>query len=196
MHTLYFNDKPVFFVSLNDEYDLKAGTPDEISAALHSYQLSGNKSLRLASENPDATFQLLNNIYTPMFAAGGIVLNRRGDVLMIFRNGKWDLPKGKIETGEEPDGAALREVEEECSIKKLTIIRACIPTFHTYVFNHKEILKKTFWYLMETEDDSIPVPQLNEGIEKAQWLNQALRKEAATNTYASIADLLHSESLV
>ncbi|MBK9671561.1 MAG: NUDIX domain-containing protein [Bacteroidetes bacterium] len=75
----------------------------------------------------------LNSIYTKIEAAGGIVKNKQGQLLFIFRHGKWDLPKGKIEKGENEQDAALREVEEECGIAELTLQKKLTTTFHTTI---------------------------------------------------------------
>ena len=83
-------------------------------------------------------------------AAGGLVFNKDGHILMIFRNGKWDLPKGKLEIGESVEECAKREVEEECGIYGLDIIEKLLDTYHTYKLKGNKILKKTYWYKMNT----------------------------------------------
>jgi 8-oxo-dGTP pyrophosphatase MutT (NUDIX family) len=112
---------------------------------------------------------------------------------MIFRNGKWDLPKGKIEKGEEPDTAAIREVFEECGVSGLSLKKQLNTTFHTYLYKDEKILKKTFWFLMNTSDSNKLIPQLEEGITEARWLTRGQVKEAMCNTYLSIVDLLNEQ---
>jgi 8-oxo-dGTP pyrophosphatase MutT (NUDIX family) len=112
---------------------------------------------------------------------------------MIFRNGKWDLPKGKIEKGEESDTAAIREVFEECGVSGLSLKKQLNTTFHTYPYKDEKILKKTFWFLMNTSDSNKLIPQLEEGITEARWLTRGQVKEAMRNTYLSIADLLNEQ---
>lgn len=123
-------------------------------------------------------------------AAGGLVQNNEGKWLFIFRNGKWDLPKGKIEKGEKVKTAAIREVEEECGISKLQIIKELPSTYHTYFMEEKQVLKRTYWFEMSCADTSALVPQVEEGITDVQWLAPREFKKVKTNTYESILDVL------
>lgn len=125
--------------------------------------------------------------YTIVKAAGGLVLNE-GQVLMIYRLKKWDLPKGKLSKGEKPKKAAVREVEEECNVKVVAGKKIC-HTWHTYKQNGRRILKKTYWYKMYCTDSSQMKPQLEENIEEIQWMNETELKEAFYNTYPSIRDV-------
>ena len=89
--------------------------------------------------------------------------------LWIFRNGCWDLPKGKLEPAEDFKTAALREVQEECGLdNQLKISKLLHVSFHTYIQNSKSILKRTHWYKMNYKIVKTPI---EEGIEKAQWFN-------------------------
>ncbi len=123
-------------------------------------------------------------------AAGGLVQNEEGKWLFIFRNGKWDLPKGKIEKGEKIRTAAIREVEEECGISKLQIVKELPSTYHTYFMEEKQVLKRTYWFEMRCADTSALVPQVEEGITDVQWLAKSEFKKVKTNTYESILDVL------
>jgi len=125
--------------------------------------------------------------YTIIKAAGGLVLNE-GEVLMIWRLKKWDLPKGKLDKGEKPKKAAVREVEEECNVKVKLGKKIC-HTWHTYKQNGRRILKKTYWYKMYCVDDTHMRPQLEENIEETKWMNEAELKEALYTTYPSIRDV-------
>lgn len=125
--------------------------------------------------------------YTIIKAAGGLVLNE-GEVLMIWRLKKWDLPKGKLDKNEKPKEAAVREVEEECNVKVKLGKKIC-HTWHTYKQNGRRILKKTYWYRMYCIDDSKMKPQVEENIEDLNWMNEGELKEALYNTYPSIRDV-------
>lgn len=125
--------------------------------------------------------------YTIIKAAGGLVLNE-GEVLMIWRLKKWDLPKGKLDKKEKPKEAAVREVEEECNVKVKLGKKIC-HTWHTYKQNGRRILKKTYWYRMYCIDDSKMKPQVEENIEDLNWMNEGELKEALYNTYPSIRDV-------
>jgi len=123
-------------------------------------------------------------------AAGGLVSNKNGDILMIFRNGKWDLPKGKLEEEENKKQCAKREVEEECGIVGLDIIEKLIETYHTYNLSGKKILKRTYWYKMKTNFDGELVPQIEEGITKVSWVSKDQISEKLKNSYGNISDVL------
>ena len=132
--------------------------------------------------------------YTIIKAAGGLVL-KEGEVLMIWRLKKWDLPKGKLNKGEKPKAAAIREVEEECNIQVKASKKICY-TWHTYKQNGKRILKKTYWYKMYCIDDAQMKPQLKENIEKINWMNETELREALYNTYPSIRDVFRHYNLM
>ncbi len=117
-------------------------------------------------------------------AAGGVV-SHSDKILMIYRLGKWDLPKGKIEKGETPRVAALREVEEECQVKARLLEEVC-HTWHTYTRNKKKYLKKTYWYAMECLDDSQMKAQAEEGIEEVKWMHEPEVHHVLYDSYFSI----------
>lgn len=123
-------------------------------------------------------------------AAGGAVRNKDGKLLLIFRDGKWDLPKGKIEKKETPEVAAVREVEEECGISGLSIVRELTPTYHTYKKDDKLILKKTWWYEMRSDDTKKLTPQVEEGITRVEWMDEKQVAEAMENTYLSVEEVV------
>jgi 8-oxo-dGTP pyrophosphatase MutT (NUDIX family) len=166
----------------------------ELKVLIDSFELNDLIStLFLQSPEIDKTWKTFCDLYLILEAAGGIVVNDKDCLLMIFRNGKWDLPKGKIEKGEEPDTAAIREVFEECGVSGLSLKKQLNTTFHTYTYKDEKILKKTFWFLMNTSDSNKLIPQLEEGITEARWLTRGQVKEAMRNTYLSIADLLNEQ---
>jgi len=128
-------------------------------------------------------------------AAGGLVQNSDGKFLFIRRFGVWDLPKGKIEEFETPEQAAVREVEEECGIFGLNIIRQLDSTFHIYRspyhdFPENLVLKETKWFLMHYSGNEIPVPEVEENIEAIRWFALDELDEVYAETYSSLADFL------
>ena len=116
-------------------------------------------------------------------AGGGLVFNKNNEVLFIFRNGKWDLPKGGIEKGEEIEYTALREVEEETGVNKLVITDKLQKTYHIFKRNGRYKLKITHWFEMRTTFDGIPQGQLEEGIEKVEWKNPSQIQEALDDIF-------------
>ena len=128
--------------------------------------------------------------HTLIKAAGGLVYNQEDKLLMIFRNGKWDLPKGKLEQGESIENCAIREVEEECGISNLQITEKLIDTYHIYKYKGKKILKRTFWFKMKSNFDGNLIPQTEEGIMKVVWIERHQIQEKLKNSYANIKALL------
>lgn len=119
-------------------------------------------------------------------AAGGLVFNKKGEILFIFRNGKWDLPKGGVEKKEKKKEAAVREVEEETGVNQLKITKKLEKTYHIFKRNGKFKLKVTHWYKMESSFDGIPKPQTEEGIEKAVWVKPEDVSTLLENSYENI----------
>ena len=143
-------------------------TPNEL---LYEAENSVVSHMILVAANADNFFDSFKSLFKVIEASGGIVnlLDRSGPFLMIYRQGKWDLPKGKIEKEETKESAALREVSEECGIGKLSIRNYYETTYHTYTFKNKRYLKVTYWFRMITTDTKTPVPQTAEGIELVKW---------------------------
>ena len=110
--------------------------------------------------------------YSLIEAAGGLVYNNECQLLMIFRNNKWDLPKGKLEQNENIKECAIREVQEECGASGLRIINALQDTYHIYEINGIKILKRTYWFSMHTDSKCSLEPQIEEGITKVVWVDK------------------------
>lgn len=117
-------------------------------------------------------------------AAGGIV-RKKEKFLMIYRMKKWDLPKGKKESGEKYKETAVREVEEECSVDVKLSDKVC-TTWHTYTMNKNAMLKKTCWYAMDLVNDARIKPQTEEDIEEIRWMTRKEVYHALENSYKSI----------
>jgi len=111
-------------------------------------------------------------------------------LLMIFRNGKWDLPKGKLELNENIKECAIREVEEECGIAGLSIVNALQDTYHTYEINGEKILKRTYWFAMYSDFKGNLVPQTEEGITQVDWVDKEQIVEKLNNSFGNIKELL------
>lgn len=125
-----------------------------------------------------------------IIAAGGLVTNDQGDLLMIYRRGKWDLPKGKQDEGESIAACAVREVEEETGLKQLILGDSLGITLHTYVQDGVTVEKETHWFKMQAPGSQPVVPQAEEDIEKAEWVNKTALNGHLQNTYANIAEIV------
>jgi 8-oxo-dGTP pyrophosphatase MutT (NUDIX family) len=141
------------------------------------------------TEDPKAYEQLILSQFRQIEAAGGLVEGEDG-ILFIFRNGLWDLPKGKLEGKETAAVGALREVEEECNLKA-ELSGFLTVTYHTYKMNGKKYLKKTWWYRMKPHPPEQTLkPQREEGIEAVRWFTKKALTEVQENTFASILEVL------
>ena len=129
-----------------------------------------------------------------IIAGGGVVVNEKNQVLFIYRRKKWDLPKGKLDPGEDIKACAIREVMEETGIRNLTIGKLIIVTTHSYEEKGLNMQKETHWFEMKasTIDNSILTPQLEEGIEKIEWVSLENLEEYLSEAYTTIQQVLNS----
>jgi len=118
------------------------------------------------------------------------VINEKGKILFIYRNDKWDLPKGRIENNESIEEGAIREVEEETGVKDLTITKPLATTYHIFKRNYRYKIKITYWFEMVTSYDGELKPEASEGITKVKWLGKKKQAKALKNSYANIRELL------
>ncbi|MCY7420728.1 MAG: NUDIX domain-containing protein [Chitinophagaceae bacterium] len=125
-----------------------------------------------------------------ILAAGGIVENEEKEILMIFRRGKWDLPKGKLDEGETIEECAVREVEEETGLRSIQQGELIDVTLHTYFEKGNEIEKETYWYAMKVEGDQKLVAQSEEDIEDIRWVKETELPTYLNNSYPNIVDII------
>lgn len=130
-----------------------------------------------------------------VIAGGGLVYNDKSEILFIHRNNKWDLPKGKIEKGEDIETCALREVGEETGVKDLKIRHLITVTYHVFKRNGVYKLKETHWFEMHSSYTGKLVPQTKEGIDKVKWKDFQKTQKALTNSYKNIKLLFPKEYL-
>ena len=188
MYTVFVNDKPIIITSSSKKennfptYILENIVFNEIIHKLNDININGINLHSTDLENDWVNFLKNMNVIS---AAGGLVLNPKKEVLFIYRNNTWDFPKGKIEKGESIETAAIREVEEECGIFNLAILKKLITTYHIY-FQKGMKLKETHWFLMSSNYDKELVPQIEEGITEVTFKNNLEINDALQNTYANI----------
>jgi 8-oxo-dGTP pyrophosphatase MutT (NUDIX family) len=123
-------------------------------------------------------------------AAGGLVKNPANEVLLMFRRGKWDLPKGKMDPGETPAQSALREVQEETGLAQVTLGEPLTTTYHTYDDAGHHILKETYWFHMTAPKNQELIPQQEEQITELVWADAKALKEYTQNTFPSVKEVL------
>lgn len=151
--------------------------------------------INIYGENAQEIWKEFSSMMKIIEAAGGIVINKDEEILFIYRLGKWDLPKGKLEPNEKLDEAALREVEEETGLKELVLENFVNTTFHIYKEKKdgKEIriLKATHWFKMKYIGNETPKPQIEEGITKVDWIAvNHIKNEVFPNTFNNIKLIL------
>ncbi|MGY8967286.1 MAG: NUDIX hydrolase [Flavobacteriales bacterium] len=196
MYKVFFNQKPIFLTTeLVPQTDrtpvlfIKFSSPENIIKALKSKKTD---CLYLYHQKEDKLWMHFLRHFPIVEAAGGLVRHQDGRFLFIFRNDKWDLPKGRIEKNEPIRIAAVREVEEETGVDGLEIVKPLIETFHVFNRNGKYKLKKTFWFEMKTASTVTLTPQLNEGIEQAVWVLEKEIPQKFENAYENIKQVYQS----
>ena len=189
--TIYLTNSKTGINQTNNTIVVMIKTKDELRLKYH--ELAEKKDVQeiyFFNEDIKQLYEHFSSLFQIIEAAGGLVKNKNNEFLFIFRNGKWDLPKGKIEKGESIKTAAVREVEEECGIGQLTIKKELTSTFHTYYINNRAILKRTYWFKMDCADDSKLVPQTEEGITDVKWISLKNIDPIYSNTFESIKEVL------
>jgi len=193
-YRIYINDNTLFIADLMPKQVKKIQQLDkqEFDFPLFYKNLEkvSGKDYILIDSDPKQLFQKIKRSCELIKAAGGLVKNAKGNYLFIFRNKKWDLPKGKVEKDEKMKEAALREVEEECGVKIFTNDEKLCKTYHVYTLGSKLVLKKTNWYSMTVKGEPKLIPQKEEGITKASWLSKLQLNQVLKNTYPSIVQVL------
>ncbi len=200
MHiTLYFDDAPLHIYSKDDlaSFSLNRNIyidPDNDTIVLLIHQLKQKElnEVTVIATNFEQTKQMIFSTFNIIEAAGGIVENEKNELLFIFRRGKWDLPKGKIEPQESPEIAAAREIEEETGIKGMVLQSRISETYHYYSGWGKENLKISHWYYFQCNSNVTISPQLEEDIVEVKWINRKQLEFPLSNTYATIKLLVES----
>ena len=199
MYKVFVNDKPLFLTDeVIKETDFNFFLLESIDIEQIIIKMFNNKIQKCYLYHPDekVIFKKLKEKIPVQKAGGGLVYNKNGEVLFIFRNGRWDLPKGGKEKGEKMKLTAMREVEEETGVNKLKVVKKLQKTYHIFRRNGKYKLKITHWFEMKTDYDGIPIGQIEEGIEKVAWLNPAQIEQALRNSYENIKLLFQKEESV
>jgi 8-oxo-dGTP pyrophosphatase MutT (NUDIX family) len=199
---IYFGDKPVYLCNEVDAHlneimhHPDAVFIDELSAPaikslLHEIVKEEFHAGILWNEDLEKLKKVFFKHFTTVTAAGGLVENEKGEVLLIFRRGKWDLPKGKLDKGETIEQCAVREVEEETGLKNIELKELLNITYHTYDEFGKHILKNSHWYRMKVNGKQKITPQTEEDIQEIKWVKKKELKNYFENTFPSVKDVLN-----
>ena len=198
---VYFNDKPLFltdtidaelepFKHHDDAIYVDEFSPPAINSIIHEMKVQKIHAGILLHTDLEKLKKSFFKKFTLIRAAGGLVVDDDKKLLFIFRRGKWDLPKGKLDPGESPEICAEREVKEETGLKSATVKRHLLTTYHTYEESGKQLLKETEWYLMHSPNQHSLEPQTNEQITEAVWVPKKDIRKYTSNTYFLIKDVL------
>lgn len=196
MYKVFVNDKPLFLTNqVQKETDFKLFLLESVDIKKLIVKIFQNKIQKAFLYHPDEKLimKTLRAKLPVEKAGGGLVYNKDGDVLFIFRNGKWDLPKGGTEKNETIEETAMREVEEETGVTGLAITEKLQRTYHIFKRNGRYKLKITQWFEMRTKYEGKPQGQADEGIERVEWVNPKDIKFLLENSYENIKLLFEAE---
>ncbi len=200
---VYFDDKPLFlcdkideaiepYIHHDDAIFIDELNSHTIKTIIHEMQQPQVHAGVFFHSDLDALKQSFLKKFILVTAAGGLVQNEKKEYLLIFRKGKWDLPKGKLDKGEKLEDCATREVEEETGLKEVKLIRPLCVTYHTYHEGARFILKESHWYTMKVKGTQVLVPQTEEDIHEIRWVKKEGLSEYIKISYPSVADVLRS----
>ena len=203
---IYYNNKPLILTNDSKaymrEHPIAEGYLSFVGAFPRNFRLAFehlDKSRTLGAiiedESQKSLKEELHRMYSPIDAAGGVVVNEQDAVLMIYRRGKWDLPKGKCDDGEEIPACALREVSEETGLQKLKLGDKICDTYHVYSQYGENLLKRTAWYKMKGSVSETLTPQKEENIQEARWIAERDMGPIVYKSYEAIREVLHSAGL-
>ena len=193
MYRVFVNDKPIILTTqVSPERNFKNYllSTVNIGKVIRELNSTSLKEIRLIGRTNESLINKFLKKLPNVIAGGGKVINDKGEVLFIYRNDKWDLPKGKAEHKETIEETALREVEEETGVSGLSITKPIDITYHIFKRNGKHKIKITYWFEMKTSYKGSLSPQENEGITKVAWLNEEESIKALENSYANIKILV------
>ena len=193
MLQIFYKEKPIIISDKKSDLKNSLIIDPELVENLDLLKLLSKKKINSIGVFSNE-FELIINIFKKKFpeiiAAGGKVINNKSEILFIYRNKKWDLPKGKVEKNEIISETALREVKEETGIKNLSIIRPLDKTYHIFKRGGKNYLKTTYWFEMKSDFNGKFKPQKKEGITRVEWIGIENLSSVLPKSYANIRLLI------
>jgi ADP-ribose pyrophosphatase YjhB (NUDIX family) len=192
MYEVFVNNRPLVFVENQKSDNSFAITySDDLNwqDIVISLDNSEFEKVSIVCADVEIAWHSFITSFQKIVAGGGVVRNKDKELLFIFRNGKWDLPKGKLEPNENIEDCSLREVEEECGVSGLRIISKLNKSYHMY-FQNNWIFKETNWFVMDTSFEGELTAQTEEGIQLVEWKTQGQINECLLNTYSNIEKVI------
>ena len=165
---------------------VEVGSAEELTTAIVHLGSPGIKGVQLLPVNGFDAWSTFKDMHKFVQAAGGMVTDEQGRLLVIRRLGVWDLPKGKVEKEEDIEHAAVREVQEECGLVEVRLVAQLTSTWHTYERKGKQHLKRTDWFLMEASSAETLTAQSEEDIEEVRWMDRTELQAMKADTYPSL----------
>lgn len=198
---IFFGDRPLFlcdnvddslqpYIHHDDAIFIDELNLHTIKTIIHEMQLPQVHAGVFYHPDLESLKKMFFKKFTMIIAAGGLVQNEKNDVLMIFRRGKWDLPKGKLDKGETIEECAVREVKEETGLQDVKLISPITLTYHTYHEGTRFYLKESHWYKMKVNREQNLVPQTTEDIHEIRWVRPKDLEGYYKESFPSVVDVL------
>lgn len=198
---IYFNDKPLYlcdtvdetiepFIHHDDAIFIDELNSHTVKTIIHEMQLEKIHAGVFFHPDLEELKKAFYKKFTIIKAGGGLVLNEKDEILLIFRKGKWDLPKGKLDKGERIEDCAVREIEEETGLKNVKLIAPLLITYHTYHEGARFILKESHWYTMKVKGAQMLTPQTEEDITEVKWITKKEVAKFFPECYPSVIDVI------
>ena len=203
MYKVFFKDRTLFLTDIVDDnlamnadaiykFDTSNGLQKFISGFLDK---DSKKTAIVYGHDIDKLFESFAGIFKNIPAAGGLVFNAKDEFIGLYRRGKNDLPKGKLEKGESAENGAVREVKEECGLLNVELLDKITDTYHIYFIGNIPVLKQTCWFKMYTQDEML-TPQKEEDIEDIFWVSESGLQNFLANTYHSVTEVIKAAGLL
>jgi len=200
---IYFNDKPLFlcdridpaiepYLHHDDAIFIDELNVHTVNTMIHEMQLEKVHAGVFLHPDLEELKHAFYRKFELIRAGGGLVLDEQVRALLIFRRGKWDLPKGKQDEGESIEECAVREVQEETGLQTLSLKKPLPVTYHTYHQGARFVLKESYWFLMHTPGTPVLTPQAEEDILEARWMPKSAIPAYLPQCYPSVRELLEA----
>ena len=201
MYKIYIKNKPLYLThKISNELEeishrddtiiVKEFTIENIQILITKMQEAGTNAGIFLQDDVEKLLSAVKKEFLVIKAGGGLVYSENRDLLLIFRRGKWDLPKGKLDEGETFESCAVREVQEETGLKDVQLQQLITTTYHTYYENGTHCLKESHWFLMLADEKQSLSPQIEEDIEKCEWVKIKGLSRYLKNAHASVIDVI------